>query len=119
MLTSEKIIIESDGDLEIVATIIAGYDFMNNLVLQYYCEDYETDCKNPNYVAVVDKEDVEIMAKHLDVRAIDLPQVLYNKFGDSTGVSTLSDVEYVFKDMLDFIIGCGAQYRFTNSSDTN
>ena len=119
MLTSEKIIIESDGDLEIVATIIAGYDFMNNLVLQYYCEDYETDCKNPNYVTVVDKEDVEVMAKHLDVRVIDLPQVLYNKFGDSTGVSTLSDVEYVFKEILDYIIGCGAQYRFTNNSNTD
>ena len=113
MLTSEKIIIESDGDLEVVFTIVVGYDFMKNLILQYSCEDYEMGCNSSRYVATVDNDEVGIMANYLRVKSVDLPQVLYEKFGDSTGVSTLSDVERVFKEMLDFILGCGAKYKLT------
>ena len=57
MLTSEKIIVESDGDIEIVATIVAGFDYLNNFVVQYDFEDYRKGGKDYTHSAIVNEED--------------------------------------------------------------
>lgn len=114
MLTSERMIIESGGDLEVVSTIVAGYDYRKNFVVQYYCMNYEKSRREVNYTATVDKEDAEAMAKHLTVAPTDLPQVIYDEFGDCTGISRLSDIEYVFKDILDFILDRDVKYRLSS-----
>lgn len=111
MLTSERIIIESNSDLEIVATIVAGFDLLKNFVVQYHFEDYREDGKNYSHSAVINEEDAKTMANHLKVSLVDLPQVLYNEFGDTTGLSVPSDVESAYKDVLDFILDCGAKYK--------
>lgn len=111
MLTSEETIIESDEDLEIVSTIEAGYDYRKNFVVKYYCINYEKRRKVIDYTATVDEEDATKMAKHLKVDYYDLPKVLYNEFGDCTGTTTLSGIEYVFKEILEFILDCGVKYK--------
>lgn len=110
MLTSEKIIIESDEDLEIVSTIVAGYDFRNNFVVKYTCKDYQRG-EEKGYTAIVDEQNAKVMARFLKVELTKLPEALYDEFGDCTGISTLSDIEYVFKDILDYILDSGAKYK--------
>lgn len=114
MTTSGMTIIESDEDLEIVSTIDAEYNSKSNLVIEYYCINYEKRRKVIDYTATVDKENTEKLAKRLKVNPIDLPQAIYDEFGDSTGVSRLSDIEYVFKEILDFIPDCGVKYKLTS-----
>ena len=114
MQTSGMIIIESDEDLEIVSTIDAVYNSKNNFVVEYYCINHEKGRKVIDYTATVDQENTAILAKHLKVNPVDLPQVIYDEFGDSTGISRLSDIEYVFKEILDFILDCGAKYQLSS-----
>ena len=114
MLTSGMTIIESDEDLEIVSTIDAEYNSKSNLVIEYYCINYEKRHKVIDNTATVDEENTEKLAKRLKVNPIDLPQAIYDEFGDSTGVSRLSDIEYVFKGILDFILDCGVKYKLTS-----
>lgn len=111
MLTSEKIIVESDGDIEIVATIVAGFDYLNNFVVQYDFEDYRNGGKDYTHSAIVDEEDGMVMARHLKVSYADLPQALYDEFGETAGTSVPSEVEDVYKNVLDFILDCGAKYK--------
>ena len=56
----------------------------------------------------------EILAKRLKVDPINLPQVIYDEFGDCTGTSRLSDIEYVFKEILDFILDRGVKYKLSS-----
>lgn len=112
MTTSGMTIIESDEDLEIVSTIDAEYNSKSNLVIEYYCINYEKRRNVIDYTATV--ENTEKLAKRLKVNPIDLPQAIYDEFGDSTGVSRLSDIEYVFKEILDFILDCGVKYKLTS-----
>lgn len=114
MITSGMTIIESDEDLEIVSTIAAEYNSKNNLVIEYYCINYEKKRKRIDYTATVDKANTEKLAKHLNINPINLPQVIYDEFGDSTGASRLSDIEFVFKEILDFILDCGVKYKLTS-----
>ena len=74
MLTSEKIIVESDSDIEIVATIVAGFDYLHNFVVQYNFEDYREGGKDYTHSAVVDEEDAKVMAKRLKIAYTDLPK---------------------------------------------
>lgn len=84
MLTSEKIIVESDGDIEIVSTIVAGYDYLNNFVVKYIYDDYRKNGKGYEYSAVVDEEDAKILADSLKVSLADLPVAIYDEFGPQT-----------------------------------
>ncbi len=113
-LTSEIIIIESDEDLEIVSTITAEYNSKKNFVVEYYCINHEKGRKVIDYTATVDKENTAILAKRLKVDPINLPQVIYDEFGDCTGTSRLSDIEYVFKEILDFILDRGVKYKLSS-----
>ena len=67
MTTSGMTIIESDEDLEIVSTIDAEYNSKSNLVIEYYCINYEKRRKVIDYTATVDKENTEKLAKRLKV----------------------------------------------------
>ena len=111
MLTSEKIIIETSGDLEVVWIIVAGFDYLNNFVVQYCCMDYEKGKGGFEISAIVDEEDAKVMANHLKVSLVDLPQTLYDEFGDATEVAVSSEMEGIFKDILDYILDCGAKYK--------
>ena len=46
MIRSGSIIVESDNDLEIVGTIVSGFDYLNNLVVEFGFEDYRIGRKD-------------------------------------------------------------------------
>ena len=55
MLLLEEIIVESDGDLEIVSTIVVGFDDDKNFVVELETNDYEARRGNQRLWAVVEK----------------------------------------------------------------
>lgn len=110
MLLLEELIIDSDGDMEIGSVVVAGFDDDKNLVVELHFSDYVSDYDRKTW-AVVEKEDALEMAKHLEIRLTALPAEIGKRFGDSSDTAVPSEVEGVFKDILDFILECGVHYR--------
>ena len=54
------------------------------------------------------------MADYLKERLTSLPQEILERFGDSSDIVVPSEVEAVFKEILDFIIACGVRYQLKN-----
>jgi hypothetical protein len=110
MLLLEELIIDSDGDMQIGSCIVAGFDDEKNFAVVLDYTDYETGYNRKTW-AVVEKEDALAMADYLKVRLTSLPQEILERFGDSSDIAVPSEVEAVFKEILDFIIACGVRYR--------
>lgn len=115
MLTSITLIAESDNDMEIVASIVVGFDYLNNFVVKYSFEDYREYGKDWERSAIVDEDDAKRMAQRLRVPLSDLPQIIYDKFNDFSGIAVPSEVEDTFKEILDFVLDCGARYKLKYS----
>lgn len=111
MLLLEEIIVESNGDLETVSTVVVGFDDDKNFVVELETNDYESRRGNQRLWAVVEKEDALMLADYLNVKLTALPKVFDEKFGEP-GVFVLSYVEARFKEILDFILDCGIHYQF-------
>ena len=109
-MENERIIIETDGDLEAVASVTATVNANGELVVEHDFEDYEDEGNNFTKTATVEKEEALKMAESLAVEVKDLPDELYAEFGEMAGVGVPSDAECVFADILDFILDCGAKY---------
>lgn len=114
MLLLEELIIDSDGDMLIGSGIVAGFDDEKNFAVVLDYTDYETGYNRKTW-AVVEKEDALAMADCLKVRLTSLPQEIRKRFGDSNDMSVPSEVEALFKEILDFIISCGVRYRLKNN----
>ena len=110
MLLLEELIIDSDGDMLIGSGIVAGFDDEKNFAVVLDYTDYETGYNRKTW-AVVEKEDALAMADYLKVRLTSLPQEILERFGDSSDIAVPSEVEAVFKEILDFIIACGVRYQ--------
>ena len=114
MLLLEELIIDSDGDMLIGSGIVAGFDDEKNFAVVLDYTDYETGYNRKTW-AVVEKEDALAMADYLKVRLTSLPQEILERFGDSSDIAVPSEVEAVFKEILDFIIACGVRYRLKSN----
>lgn len=112
MLTTKTLIAESDSDMEFVASIVVGFDYLNNFVVQYLFEDYRENGRDWERSAIVDEDDAKRMAQRLRVPLAALPKIIYDRFNDFSGISVPSEVEGTFKEILDFILDCGARFRF-------
>ncbi len=106
----ERILIETDCDMEIAAVVWAGINERGELVVEHEFEDYEDEGNNFRRTALLDKEETAKMAECLAVEVNDLPEELYDEFGELSGVGVPSDAECIFADVLDFILDCGAKY---------
>ena len=73
------------------------------------------DYKNVQHhtYAIIEKDEAMAMSEHLDVKLTDLPQTICKHCGDTSYVFVPSHVEELFKDVLDFILDCGAHYRIS------
>ncbi len=110
MLLLEELIIDSDGDMQFGSGIVAGFDDEKNFAVVLDYTDYETGYNRKTW-AVVEKEDALVMADYLKVRLTLLPQEIRERFGDSSDIAVPSEVEALFKDILDFILSCGVRYQ--------
>lgn len=107
----ERLLMETDSDLEIVAMVSAGINERGELVIEYEFEDYEDERRNFKRIAIVDRQEALLMANSLNVQVTDLPDELYEELGEVGGVGVPSDAEGLFADVLDFILDCGAKYN--------
>ena len=110
-MENERILIETDSDMEIVAIVWAGINERGELVVEHEFEDYEDEGNNFKRTALLDKEETDKMAECLAVEVKEIPDELYDEFGESSGVDVPSDAECIFADVLDFILDCGAKYN--------
>ncbi len=110
-LNFEEVITESNDDLNIWASITVGFDTFGNLVVKKEFIDYDEHDRDRESYAVVDKDDVETMSRHLKTDKKALPAILFKKFGDTSNTMVPSDVEKLFGDIVDFIFDCGAKCR--------
>ena len=113
MLLLEEMIIDSDGDMQIGSGIVAGFDDDKNFAVVLDYTDYETGYSRKT-CAVVEKEESLMIADNLKTRLTALPQEIRERFGDSSDIAVPSEVEAVFKEILDFIISCGVRYQLKN-----
>ena len=116
MLTLEELLIETDPDLTLAATIVIGFDDNGHLALEYRV----TDCNIPleprvKYV-YVDKEDAYVLAKKVNVSLIELPNYIFRMYGKLPLCETLpSEARALFGEILDFYKYYGIRYQLKNT----
>lgn len=101
---------ESDCDCTITMNTTIGETFYNEVVIHLYehyngDEDYfkieESDLTN--VVAIIDKDDLAVMAKRLKIPAKKVRSHLIDKFYDGGYISRKSYVVDCFKEILEYI----------------
>ena len=112
MSTLEEITIAmSHEDFDTWATLTVGFNYTKSLVICLTFYDYK-NVQHHTY-AIIEKDEAMAMSEHLDVKLTDLPQTICKHCGDTSYVFVPSHVEELFKDVLDFILDCGAHYRIS------
>ena len=114
MLTLEELLIETDPDLTLAATMVIGFDDSRHLALEYRV----TDCDDPlethiKYVSV-DQEDAYVLAKKVYVTLTGLPGYICKRYGVRPLCQTLpSQARALFGEILDFYKHHGIRYQLT------
>lgn len=103
MLANQKTLIETDPDLQRVATIDIGFNDNGCLTVIYEVKDYDNTEDSYLKYAVIEKEDAYYLSKRLKVRLTQLPDYFEKEFGDSNpGEASLSEARMLFKDILNY-----------------
>lgn len=115
MLTLEELLIETDPDLPMVATMSVGFDDNGCLMLKYKFENWDVPSEPPHIdmkCAIVEKQEAYALARKLDVSLIRLPAYISKKFsvqpfcqGDP------SEARVLFREILDFFVFHGVRYQ--------
>lgn len=116
MLTLEELLIETDEDLPIVATVIIGFDDNGGLVLEHEIMDYEVPEESCTKYAVVEKQEACALAKKVKVSLIQLPAYVLKKYGVLPfGQAVPSEARTLFKAILDFFVSYGVKYQLKDA----
>lgn len=110
MLALEEVIIESNDDLEIWSSIVVGFDVAKSLVIRWDYIDYDEHEYDFRQDAVIYKDDAFKISCFLHTKLTDLPNFLFNEFGEPSNRFVPSEVEGLFKSILDFILDSGGHY---------
>lgn len=110
-LTEEELLVESDEDLEIGASLSVGLDDRNRMVVQLEYVYYDDHRRDNTLYALLDQEETTTLADRLHVSTAELPATLRKHFDDHPVLPPPSYVKGQFKEVLDFLIDCGARYR--------
>lgn len=112
MIYNETIILESDSESSVVMTLSIGNTILDELVLSLNEEVYDDDIVSvPKTIAVIDKDNLLLMANRLKIKPADLKAFLVEKFSEG-GRLTRNYVRQVFQQMLEFVLNQGAKYCF-------
>ena len=117
MLTLEELLIETDPDLQLAATMVIGFDDNGHLALEYRV----TDCNIPlethiKYVSV-SPENAYILAKKVHVTLTGLPNYIYKKYGIRPLCEAVPfEAPALFGEILNFYNYHGIRYQLTNKS---
>lgn len=108
----------SDEDCQIMTYLLIGTNILDELVICIEKEDGGWDYpKGMLYTpdrrtyAILDADNMRVMAKKLRVEVKDLSSYLCRKFSYGGYISHSSVVTREFQKILNFILDCGAKYR--------
>lgn len=110
-LTHAELIVESDEDLEIFSSLCAGFDDRGNLVIELDFDDLTSRHRKHLTYAILDGDETKILADSLHIPPQDIPARLRERFQCQWPIPVPSEVGDTFRDILNFIIDCGAKYR--------
>lgn len=112
MLALKELLIETDSDLSVVATVSIGFDDSGNLTLMYDRTVYDHPSESSITYAVVDKQQAYDLSRRLKVPLTHLPAYFSKKFAvEPFGYAGPSEARALFKDILVFFSYRGARYR--------
>ncbi len=112
MINFSELIAESDEDLEKISAVLSvGCGNGDMFGVQYEFKDDDDDWNNDCVQAIVDKDEALLLAKNIGVAVSKLPEVFCDKFDPNSSVLVPSEIEAIFKDILDFISDSGAKYK--------
>lgn len=110
MMALERSIIETHDDYSVWRGINAGFDDDRNFVVEMEYVNYDEREPGCRTLAIVEGRDAYRLAHRNGVKLVELPELIENKFGESTGAALPSYVKEVFGRILDFIAGNGIRY---------
>lgn len=112
MLTLEELLIETDQDLPIVATVTIGFDDNGYLILEHEIMDYEVPSESRTKYAVIEKQEAYALAKKVNVPMTQLPAYVLKKYGVQPFCQVVpSEARVLFKEILDFFVFHGVKYQ--------
>ena len=112
MIDYSELIAESDEDLEkISAALSVGGGDDGMFGVQYEFKDDDDDWNNDCVQALVDRDDAIVLARNVGVTVSNLPKAFCDKFDPNSSVLVPSEVEAIFKEILEFICDSGAKYK--------
>lgn len=116
ILLFERLIAESDSDMEIGSSITAGFNDEKDFVIELDPWDYAKCGYNNRYLAIVDKDDALLLADKLRVKLTALPQVMQDKFGVFSDIMVPSEIDVIYKEILDFILRYNVKYKLVRKN---
>ena len=116
MLALEELLVETDEDLPIVATVIIGFDDNGCLVLEHKIMDYDVPEESRTKYAVVEKQEAYVLAKKVKVSLMQLPAYVFKKYAVQPFCQAVpSEARTLFKAILDFFAFYGVKYRLKDA----
>lgn len=98
-----EVIVESNDDLEIWASIVVGFDDDKSLVIELEYINYDDHTEDYVRKAVVDKMGAFLLAQQLRVALTDLPNALQKRFAVNHNAYVPSQVKALFHEILAFL----------------
>lgn len=117
MLKNECLLMESDGDSLLVASLVIGYDILDRLTVRLCITDYDCETVSSRYAcekvtsASLDDDCIRLLASRFRIPVAEVPDLLVRKFRYGRYVSRTGAVRRQFKNILEFILDCGGKYR--------
>lgn len=108
-LALQHVIVESDDDLEIWASIVIGFDEDRNLVVRMKYVDYDFPEHNCLRDAVVAPDEAYRLAKQFRLPLVDLPRRLAELFGEDSGLQGPVFVGKLFSRIVGYFNDCGVR----------
>lgn len=114
MLTLEELLIETDPDLTLAATMVIGFDDNGNLALEYRISNCNIPLEKRIKNVSVDKKDAYVLAKKVHVTLTGLPAYINKKYRiRPLCQGEPSKARVLFGDILDFYNYHGIRYQLT------
>lgn len=103
-----------DNDSTVHGETTVGINFKNELVITYHYFNDEYHKYDKKTIAIVDEYDTMTLAKHLKVDLPQLTEKLRIKLGSTRFYCDPDQAEYIFSEVLDFIIDHGLRFKLVD-----
>ena len=114
MIYNERILMESDSDATLVATLSVGTNILDETVICLAVSDYGRDGKHVptrRTMAVIDGYEMKQLASRWNIEPSGIGNFIANKFEDNGYISRIGYVRKTFQRILYYILDNGGKYQ--------